>query len=109
MVPEVFGPRVEDVGHGVVDEGLDGGLGRRTEKGEGGLLLHTIYSLGPRVIIQPDFHGVLEDVPGAGGGDVVGDGGVVPHDEEAELLLVHPLILVVAVRRLLGLQMGMRF
>ena len=35
MVPEVFGPRVEDVGHGVVDEGLDGGLGRRTERGEG--------------------------------------------------------------------------
>ena len=65
------------------------------------------------MIIRPDFYGVLEDVPGAGGGDVVGDGGVVPHDEEAELLLVHPLILVVAasvaVRRFLGLQMGMRF
>ena len=45
MVPEVLGPRVEDVGHGVVDEGLDGGLGRRTEKGEG-LLLHTIFSQG---------------------------------------------------------------
>ena len=65
------------------------------------------------VIVQPDFHGVLEDVPGAGGGDVVGDGGVVPHDEEAELLLVHPLILVVAasvaVWRMLGLQMDMRY
>ena len=61
------------------------------------------------MIIPPDFYGVLEDVPGAGGGDVVGDGGVVPHDEEAELLLVHPLILVVAVRRLLGLQMDLCF
>ena len=33
MFPEVStrGGRVEDVGHGVVDEGLDGGLGRGTE------------------------------------------------------------------------------
>ena len=47
------------------------------------------------MIFQPDFYGVLEDVPGAGGCDVVGDGGVVPHDEEAQLLLVHPLIILV--------------
>ena len=52
----------------------------------------------------PDFNCVLEDVPGAGGGDVPGDGGVVPHDEEAQLMLVQPLLLISLVRGVLRLR-----
>ena len=53
----------------------------------------------------PDLDCVLEDVPGAGGGDVLCDGGVVPHHKEAQLVLVDSF-LVAVVRRLFRLKIN---
>ena len=53
---------------------------------------------------MPNFDRVLEDVPGAGGGDVLCDGGVVPHHKEAQLVLVHTILVAVLVIRLFRLK-----
>ena len=54
---------------------------------------------------MPDLDCVLEDVPGAGGGDVLCDGGVIPHHKEAQLVLVDSF-LVAVVRRLFRLEIN---
>ena len=59
------------------------------------------------ISLLPDLDCVLEDVPRAGGGDELGDGGVVPHDEEAQLVLVDPL-LVAVVHGLLRLKINIQ-